>query len=175
MMARRPLGEFEMTVPHNRLPATRRLILQGAVSVALVGLGDLPFGLAPALAAANDKYPEDAFKQKSDADAIKSLYDKTAEPSDKVKLDAPEIAENGAVVPISVSSTLPDVTSISILVAENPNALAASYKIPAGTLPSVANRLKMAKTTNVIAIVEAGGKLYSATKEVKVTVGGCGG
>ena len=175
MMARRPLGEFEMTVSHNRLPATRRLILQGAVSVALVGLGDLPFGLAPALAAANDKYPEDAFKQKSDADAIKSLYGKTAEPSDKVKLDAPEIAENGAVVPISVSSTLPDVTSISILVAENPNALAASYKIPAGTLPSVANRLKMAKTTNVIAIVEAGGKLYSATKEVKVTVGGCGG
>jgi len=164
-----------MTVSHNRLPATRRLILQGAVSVALVGLGDLPFGLAPALAAANDKYPEDAFKQKSDADAIKSLYGKTAEPSDKVKLDAPEIAENGAVVPISVSSTLPDVTSISILVAENPNALAASYKIPAGTLPSVANRLKMAKTTNVIAIVEAGGKLYSATKEVKVTVGGCGG
>jgi sulfur-oxidizing protein SoxY len=164
-----------MTITHNGFPATRRLILQGAASVALVGLGDLPFGLAPAFAAANDKYPEDAFKQKGDADAIKSLYGKTAEPSDKVKLDAPEIAENGAVVPISVASTLADVTSISILVSENPNALAASYKIPAGTLPSVANRLKMAKTTNVIAIVEAGGKLYSATKEVKVTVGGCGG
>ena len=74
------------------------------------------------------------------------FYGKAAEPSDKVKLDAPEIAENGAVVPISVSSTLPDVTSISILVAENPNALAASYRIPAGTMPSVANRLKMAKT-----------------------------
>jgi sulfur-oxidizing protein SoxY len=164
-----------MTVTHHRFPATRRLILQGAASVALVGLGNLPFSLAPAHAAANDKYPEDAFKAKSDTDAIKSLYGKTAEPSDKVKLDAPEIAENGAVVPISVSSSLADVTSISILVADNPNALAASYKIPAGTLPSVANRLKMAKTTNVIAIVEAGGKLYSATKEVKVTVGGCGG
>ena len=164
-----------MTVTNHRFPATRRLILQGAASVALVGLGNLPFSLTPALAAANDKYPEDAFKAKSDADAIKSLYGKTAEPSDKVKLDAPEIAENGAVVPISVSSSLADVTSISILVADNPNALAASYKIPAGTLPSVANRLKMAKTTNVIAIVEAGGKLYSATKEVKVTVGGCGG
>ena len=164
-----------MTVTYHRFPATRRLILQGAASVALVGLGNLPFSLAPAYAAANDKYPEDAFKQKSDADAIKSLYGKSAEPSDKVKLDAPEIAENGAVVPISVSSTLPDVTSISILVAENPNALAASYVIPEGTLPSVANRLKMQKTTNVIAIVEAGGKLYSATKEVKVTVGGCGG
>jgi sulfur-oxidizing protein SoxY len=162
-----------MTMPRNGVPATRRLILKGAASVALLGLGDFPFSMA--YAAANDKYPEDAFKAKSDADAIKSLYGKTAEPSDKVKLDAPEIAENGAVVPISVSSTLADVTSISILVAENPNALAASYKIPAGTLPSVANRIKMAKTTNVIAIVEAGGKLYSAAKEVKVTVGGCGG
>jgi sulfur-oxidizing protein SoxY len=154
---------------------TRRLILQGALTVALVGLGNVPFGFAPALAAANDKYPEDAFKAKGDADAIKSLYGKTAEASDKVKLDAPEIAENGAVVPISVSTTLSDVTSISILIAENPNALAASYKIPAGTMPSVANRLKMAKTSNVIAVVEAGGKLYSATREVKVTVGGCGG
>ena len=66
-------------------------------------------------------------------------------------------------------------TSISIVVAENPFPLAASYIIPAGTMPRVANRLKMAKTSNVIAIVEAGGKLYSATKEVKVTVGGCGG
>jgi sulfur-oxidizing protein SoxY len=162
-----------MTTPLDSFPATRRLILKGAGAVALFGFGR--FSLGPALAAANDKYPEDAFKQKSDADAIKSLYGKTAEASDKVKLDAPEIAENGAVVPISVSSTLADVTSISILVSENPNALAASYKIPAGTLPSVANRLKMAKTTNVIAIVEAGGKLYSASKEVKVTVGGCGG
>jgi len=164
-----------MSISHDRFSATRRLILQGAGSVALVGLGSIPFGFTPALAAANDKYPEDAFKQKSEADAIKALYGKTAEPSDKVKLDAPEIAENGSVVPISVSTTLADVTSISFLVSENPNALAASYKIPAGTVPSVANRLKMAKTSNVIAIVEAGGKLYSATKEVKVTVGGCGG
>ena len=164
-----------MTTTHDGFPATRRLILQGAGAVVLVGLGNIPFGLAPALAAANDRYPVDAFKAKSDADAIKSLYGKAAEPSDKVKLDAPEIAENGAVVPISISTTLSDVTSISILVAENPNALAASYQIPAGTLPSVANRLKMAKTSNVIAVVEAGGKLYSATREVKVTVGGCGG
>src|SRR6476661_8923618 len=151
-----------MTTTHNGLSATRRLILQGAALVALVGPGNIPFSLAPAFAAANDKYPEDAFKQKSDAEAIKSLYGKTAEPSDKVKLDAPEIAENGAVVPISVSTTLADVTSISFLVSENPNALVASYKIPSGTLPGVANRLKMAKTSNVIAIVEAGGKLYSA-------------
>jgi sulfur-oxidizing protein SoxY len=158
-----------MTISFDR-SLSRRLILKGAGATLLIGLGN-----SPALAAANDKYPEDAFKQKSDADAIKSLYGKTAEASDKVKLDAPEIAENGAVVPIAVTTTLEGVTSISFFVSENPNALAASYLIPQGTVPSVANRLKMQKTSNVIAIVEAGGKLYSATKEVKVTVGGCGG
>ena len=126
-------------------------------------------------AAANDKYPEDAFQQKDAREAIKLLYGRTAEPSDKVKLDAPEIAENGAVVPIAVTTTLTEVTSVSFLVPENPNVLAAYYRILPGTMPNVANRLKMAKTSNVIVLVEAGGKLYSATKEVKVTVGGCGG
>ena len=161
-----------MNIRDNRL--SRRVILQGAGAVALVGLGNMSFAL-PAFAAANDKYPEAAFKQKSDADAIKALYGKTAETSDKIKLDAPEIAENGAVVPVSVTTTLADVSSISFLVAENPIALVASYRIPAGTVPSVANRIKMAKTSKVTVLVEAGGKLYSADKEVKVTVGGCGG
>src|SRR5882762_4191031 len=164
-----------MTIVHDGFSATRRVILKGAGAVVLVGLGNIPFSLAPAFAAANDKDPEDAFKAKSEADAIKSLYGKTAEPSDKVKMDAPEIAENGAVVPISVTTTLANVTSISFLVTENPVVLVASYKIPAGTLPNVANRIKMARTSNVIGVVEAGGKLYSANKEVKVTVGGCGG
>jgi sulfur-oxidizing protein SoxY len=164
-----------MTTTHDGLPATRRLILIGVGAVALTGLGITSFSPAPAFAAANDKYPEDAFKQKGAADAIKSLYGRAAEPSDKIRLDAPEIAENGAVVPISVSTTLTEVTSIAFLASENPNALAAVYRIPSGTMPNVANRLKMAKTCNVIVIVEAGGKLYSATKEVKVTVGGCGG
>jgi len=79
------------------------------------------------------------------------------------------------VVPISVATSLADVTSIAFVVPENPNVLAAYYKIPQGTLPNVAHRLKMAKTSNVTVIVETGGKLFSATKEVKVTVGGCGG
>ena len=100
-----------MTMTNDGLAATRRLIIKGVASVALVGLGQLPFSVSRALAAANDKYPEDAFKQKSEADAIKALYGKNPEPSDKVKLDAPEIAENGAVVPISVSSSLADVTN----------------------------------------------------------------
>ena len=162
-----------MTISIDRLFSTRRLLLKGAGCVALVGLSNLvPL---PALAAANDAYPEDAFRQKSDKDAIQALYGKGAVDSDEVKLDAPEIAENGAVVPISVTTTLEGVTSISFLVSGNPNPLAASYAIPQGTLGSISNRLKMQKTSNVIAIVEAGGKLYSATKEVKVTVGGCGG
>jgi sulfur-oxidizing protein SoxY len=162
-----------MSFSIGQFSATRRLVLQGAGAVALFGFGDL--AARPALAAANDKYPEQAFKEKADKDAIQALYGRAAEASDKVKLDAPEIAENGAVVPISVTTTLENVTSISFLVSGNPNALAASYTIPEGTLPAVANRLKMQQTSNVIAIVEAGGKLYSASKEVKVTVGGCGG
>ena len=164
-----------MTILDGSLPVTRRLVLHGAGSVAIAGLGVVLFHATPALAAANDKYPEDAFKQKDGKEAIRLLYGRTAEPSDKIKLDAPEIAENGAVVPISVSTSLADVTTIALVVPENPNVLAAYYKIPQGTMPNVANRLKMAKTSNVIVIVESGGKLFSATKEVKVTVGGCGG
>jgi len=166
---------FAMTIVTSEFSRTRRLMLKSAGVAALIGLGVIPLGVPQALAAANDKYPEDAFKQKNEADAIKALYGKTPEPSDKVKMDAPEIAENGAVVPISATTTLSDVTSISFLVTENPVTLVASYRIPAGTLPSVANRIKMAKTSNVTVVVEAGGKLYSAAKEIKVTVGGCGG
>ncbi|HZK82627.1 MAG TPA: thiosulfate oxidation carrier protein SoxY [Humisphaera sp.] len=153
----------------------RRIILKSAVAGGLVGLGfgSFPF---PAFANADAKdWPADAFKQKSEADALKTLYGKSAEASDKVNLDAPEIAENGAVVPIAITSTLPNVTGIAILVLENPFILAAAYKIPEGTQAAAASRLKMAKTTKVVAVVESGGKLYSATKEVKVTVGGCGG
>jgi sulfur-oxidizing protein SoxY len=161
-----------MSFSIERFAPSRRLLLQGTGVVALFGLSGLA---ASPVRAANDKYPEEAFKLKGDKEAIQALYGRSAEASDKVKLDAPEIAENGAVVPISVTTTLDNVTSISFLVSGNPNALAASYAIPEGTLPAVANRLKMQQTSNVIAIVEAGGKLYSATKEVKVTVGGCGG
>ncbi|SDR16869.1 thiosulfate-binding protein SoxY [Rhizobiales bacterium GAS191] len=160
----------------DRLDETRRLLLKGAVLAGLTAGNAAAFGfLTEALAEDASEWPVDAFGQKSEADAIKALFGKTAEASDKVKLEAPEIAENGAVVPISVTSTLAGVTSIAILVAENPFSLAAFYKLPAGAAPAVANRLKMAKTTNVVALVEAGGKIFSASKEVKVTVGGCGG
>lgn len=152
----------------------RRMILKGAVAGGLagLGLGSFPF---PAFAADAKDWPADAFKKKSEADVLKALYGKTAEPSDKIDLDAPQIAENGAVVPIAVTSSLPKVTGIAILVLNNPHTLAAAYKIPEGTEAEVSNRLKMAKTSKVVAVMESNGKLYSAAKEVKVTVGGCGG
>jgi sulfur-oxidizing protein SoxY len=164
-----------MAILDGDLSMTRRVVLHGVGTIALAGLGIVALHPPEAFAAANDKYPDEAFKQKNDKEAIRLLYGRTAEPSDKIKLDAPEIAENGAVVPISVTTSLADVTTIAFVVPENPNVLAAYYKIPQGTMPNVANRLKMAKTSNVTVIVEAGGKLFSATKEVKVTVGGCGG
>jgi sulfur-oxidizing protein SoxY len=154
---------------------TRRTIIKGALAGGLAGLGLVPARSARA-AADPGSWPRDAFAQKNAAAAIKALYDgKTPQASDKVDLDAPEIAENGAVVPVSVSTTLPDVTSIAIVVSGNPFPLAARYVIAPGTSAMVANRLKMAKTGKVLALVESGGKVFSASKEVKVTVGGCGG
>lgn len=87
----------------------------------------------------------------------------------------PEIAENGAVVPITVRSDLPKTQSISILIEKNPNTVAASFDVPEGTEPFISTRVKMAETSNVVALVKADGKYYFARKEVKVTLGGCGG
>ena len=144
--------------------ATMRLLaLLGVVSLTGTAHADAP------------GWPTDAFKQKTEADTLKSLYGKPFEVSEKVTLEVPEIAENGAVVPVSVSTTLTGVTSISIMVPENPFTLAASYKLSDATMPAIGCRLKMAKTSNVIALVEADGKIFAASKEVKVTLGGCGG
>ncbi|MGH8820717.1 MAG: thiosulfate oxidation carrier protein SoxY [Rhodoferax sp.] len=158
-------------VPNFGRRGTLRTI--GIAGVAGLGIG---FGvMTPALAANAPDWPADAFSKKNEADALKALYGRTVESSDKISLEAPEIAENGAVVPIAAAATLPDVTSMAFLVAENPYTLAAVYRIPPGTQPSVACRLKMGKTSKVIAVVESGGKLFSASKDVKVTLGGCGG
>jgi sulfur-oxidizing protein SoxY len=148
----------------------RRMILKGAAvcGVAGLGLAELPLLMQQAQAADAKGWP-------TDAGVLKALYGKTATASDKINLDAPEIAENGAVVPIAVKSSLPKVTAIAVMILNNPNTLTAAYKIPEGTEAMMANRVKMAKTSKVVAIVESDGKLYTASKEVKVTVGGCGG
>jgi sulfur-oxidizing protein SoxY len=95
--------------------------------------------------------------------------------SDLIQLSVPEIAENGAIVPIVVNSTLAKVEQIFVLADKNPNPLAAIFTFPEGTEGVVTTRIKMAKTSNVIALVKADGKFYKVMKEVKVTAGGCGG
>jgi sulfur-oxidizing protein SoxY len=95
--------------------------------------------------------------------------------SDAVKLKAPDIAENGAVVPVTVSSSMSDVEAISIVATGNAQPLTSSYQLSPACEAFVSTRIKMGKTADVIAVVKADGKLYSATKEVKVTIGGCGG
>ena len=95
--------------------------------------------------------------------------------SDAIKLKAPDIAENGAVVPVTVSSSMSNVEAISIIASANPSPLTSSYQLSPACEAFVSTRIKMVKTSNVIAVLKADGKLYSATKEVKVTIGGCGG
>jgi sulfur-oxidizing protein SoxY len=95
--------------------------------------------------------------------------------SDSIKLKAPDIAENGAVVPITVSASMGNVDAISIIASANASPLTSTYQLSAACEPFVSTRIKMGKTANVIAVIKADGKLYSATKEVKVTIGGCGG
>ena len=96
-------------------------------------------------------------------------------PSDAIKLKAPDIAENGAVVPVTVSSSLDNVESISIIATTNATPLTSTYQLTPASEAYVSTRIKMAKTSDVVAVVKADGKLYSSTKEVKVTIGGCGG
>lgn len=116
----------------------------------------------------------DSFKVKTFDDALKAIGG-TPATSDQVTVVAPDIAENGAVVPVGASSKLPNTTDIYLIVEKNPTPLSCAFFIPAGTEPDVQTRLKMGQSTNVYAVVKADGKLYSASKETKVTLGGCGG
>lgn len=116
-----------------------------------------------------------AFEAEDQATAMKELLGGSAEASAEVTLKAPDIAENGAVVPVTVRSSMSGVESMSIFVENNPTPLVAEFMIPAGTDADVSTRLRMGKTSKVTAVVKANGKLYSASKEVKVTIGGCGG
>jgi len=95
--------------------------------------------------------------------------------SDLVKLKAPAIAENGAVVPITVESNLANTKSISLFVPDNPGPLVVKFNLGASSIPKVKTRIRMGKTSEVIALVEADGKLHRARQAVKVTIGGCGG
>lgn len=120
-------------------------------------------------------WPKGAFESKETEAVIDMLAKREPAPSEAIVITAPDIAENGAVVPISVSTTLEDVTRISIVVEQNPLPLTSTYDLGPHSVPYVSTRVKMLKTSNVLALVESGGKSYSSVREVKVTIGGCGG
>jgi sulfur-oxidizing protein SoxY len=147
---------------------SRRLFIKGGL--AFVAIMSLPRIL---LAGA---WPEKAFQSTMARDALNELFgtDQTT-PSGEVTLGAPVIAENGAVVPVSVKTSLQGVESISIIVEKNPRPLAISFEFPPETLPEVACRIKMGETSKVMAVVKTNDGIFSASKEVKVTIGGCGG
>jgi sulfur-oxidizing protein SoxY len=116
-----------------------------------------------------------AFAMKTVPEAMRALGAQNPPVSAAIQIKAPEIAENGAVVPIGVESRLPGTESITLLIEKNPNPLAASFSIPAGTESNVSTRVKIGESSDVYALVKAEGKFYMAKKEIKITLGGCGG
>jgi sulfur-oxidizing protein SoxY len=152
----------------------RRILLKGSLAAGAVGIAVGAGLLTPRAVLA--AWPESAFAAKSVDEALSALLGtSTREASENVKIKAPDIAENGAVVPVTVESDVPGISSISIIAAGNQTPLIASFELGEGALGFVSTRIKMAKTAEVIAVVKAGDKVLSAAKEVKVTIGGCGG
>ena len=119
--------------------------------------------------------PDAAFDADNSETAVKDLFDGPVVESDQITLKVPDIAENGAVVPVSVKTDLTDVESISVLVDNNPTPLVALFELSPQSVPDISVRMKMGESSVVRTVVKAGGKYYSASKEVKVTIGGCGG
>lgn len=118
---------------------------------------------------------EQAFGSKTAADALKSIGASAAEPSKDIVIEAPQIAENGAVVPIEVTSNIAGTTSIAVLIEKNPFPLAGKFDFKEGALPFVKLNVKMGETSDVRVVAVAGARQYVATREIKVTIGGCGG
>ena len=153
---------------------TRRNLLQATGSATVMALAASAGVFKSGSVFAAD-WNKAAFDTKNVQDTVKALGGTGATESKDITIISPDIAENGAVVPVSVSSKLGKTESISILVEKNPNALSAAFDIPGGTEPFVSTRVKMGQTSNVHAVVKADGKYFYATKEIKVTLGGCGG
>lgn len=148
----------------------RRGLLKAAGAFAV-----LAAGLLKPLAALAAAWNKDAFAQKSTPDALKSLGTPGAAPSDAIVIEAPQIAENGAVVPVEITSKIAGTTAIAVLVEKNPYPLVAKFDFMEGALPFVKLNIKMGETSDVRVVATAGGKHYAAAKEIKVTIGGCGG
>lgn len=152
-------------------PLHRRSFLSRAAAFGLTTALSTTLGARLAAAAWN----KPAFDGKTMADTLKQLGVDGAKDSGDVQIIASDIAENGAVVPVQAVSKIPDTTRIAFLVEKNPNTLAALFDIGPDMVADVTTRIKMGQTSNVIVVVTAGGKNFTATKEIKVTLGGCGG
>jgi sulfur-oxidizing protein SoxY len=153
--------------------AERRNALRAGGSLGLLGALAAIGLLHPSAVRADSSRA--AFDAKSVGQALSEAGLGGAAESEQVQLEAPEIAENGAVVPIKVSSSLQRVDRIAILVEKNPTILSSVFDLPEGTAPMIVTRVKMAETCRIITAVRSDGKVYLAAKEVKVTLGGCGG
>jgi len=148
----------------------RRLTLKGAGAMGALFAAGL---LNPLRAFA--AWNQQAFDAKTPADAMKSIGAASPAESGGIVIDAPQIAENGAVVPIEVTSNIPGTTSLAVLIEKNPFPLAAKFNFRDGAVPYLKVNVRIGESSNVRVIAEAGGKHFTAVKEVKVTIGGCGG
>jgi len=157
------------------MSTTRRDVLKRGGGVTLLGLLAAAGWVTPETAAAQ-AWNKNAFDAKTMDETMKALGGGApAQSKDIAFVSTPDIAENGAVVPVGVTSAIPKTESIAILIEKNPNMMAAAFDIPPGTDPSVSTRVKMGQSSNIYALVKADGKYYVAAKEIKVTLGGCGG
>ena len=151
--------------------ALRRNVLKGAAGAGAVAVAVAAGLLKPTQAMA--AWNKNAFEAKNVVDAMRGLGATSPADSKDITIKAPDIAENGAVVPVEVTSGIPGTTSIAIIAEKNGTPLIGNYNLSGGTQGFISTRIKMGKTANLIALVKAGDKVYSASKEVKVTVGGC--
>jgi sulfur-oxidizing protein SoxY len=152
----------------------RRTFLKGTGAAGTVALAIAAGLLKPGQVLAAE-WNKNAFEAKTTADVLKGINAAAAAKSADILIKAPDIAENGAVVPVEVTSKIAGTTEIAILSEQNVNPLIAEFTLSNGAEGYVSTRIKMAKTSNVTVVVKAGGKSYVASKEVKVTIGGCGG
>jgi len=153
--------------------ALRRNVLKSAAGASAVAVAVAAGLLKPTQAMA--AWNKSAFEAKNVGDALKGIGVTSPADSKDITIKAPDIAENGAVVPVEVSSGLAGVTSIAILAEKNAQPLVGTFGLSGGAEGFISTRIKMGQTSLVRAVVNAGGKTYTAAKEVKVTIGGCGG
>lgn len=156
------------------MPGNRRDFIKKTLALSAYAVAAAAGWLAsfPAFA----QWPAENFSPGKLEDTLKRLFkDRKITETDQIQIKIPKIAENGAVVPMTITSSLADVQSLFILVEKNPVPLAARFEVAPELDVFVSARIKMAKTCNVIVIAETGKALYSARELVKVTIGGCGG